>query len=253
MEKNQTNQSEIENISEGVVEEILDEIADLEEYAARGEKPPRCRGYRIRVNRERYEIFEPNPTREVILETAGLTPTDEWTLRMKIRGGKPELIEPGERVDLTRPGVEKFKALPRDQTEGDIPQRRQFDLTIPESDFLGEYSCPWETITDGSQWVLLHNFSTQHPGYNHEKVIAAIRLETGYPKAPLDMVYFYPTLQRKDGKPIAATQVIQQIDGRSFQRWSRHRTSANPWIIGQDDLSTHILMIEDWLRREFEK
>jgi hypothetical protein len=99
-------------------EEILDAIADLEEYAAQGKAPPRCRGYRIRVNRDRYEIHEPTPTCETILETAGLTPVDQWTLRLKLRGGQPKLIEPGERVDLTQPGLEKFKALPRDQTEG---------------------------------------------------------------------------------------------------------------------------------------
>lgn len=105
-------------VSEAVREEILDEIADLEEYAAQGKRPPRCRGYRIRVNRDRFEIFEPNPKRETILETAGLTPVGQWTLRVKVRGGQPELVQPGERVDLTRPGVEKFKAIPRDQTEG---------------------------------------------------------------------------------------------------------------------------------------
>lgn len=105
-------------VGDAIREEILDEIADLEEYAAQGKAPPRCRGYRIRVNRDRYEIFEPKPTRETILETAGLTPAEEWTLRLKMHGGKPELIEPGERVDLTKQGVEKFKALPRDQTEG---------------------------------------------------------------------------------------------------------------------------------------
>lgn len=105
-------------VSKAVREEILDEIVDLEEYAAQGKRPPRCRGYRIRVNRDRYEIFEPNPMRETILETAGLTPVDQWTLRLKMQGGKPEVIEPGERIDLTKPGVEKFKALPRDQTEG---------------------------------------------------------------------------------------------------------------------------------------
>jgi len=109
---------ETSNTPQAVREEILDEIADLEEYAARGERPPRCRGYRIRVNRDHYVIHEPNPTRQTILETAGLTPVDQWTLRLKMHGGKPELIEPGERIDLTKPGVEKFKALPRYQTEG---------------------------------------------------------------------------------------------------------------------------------------
>jgi hypothetical protein len=33
-------------------EAISDEIADLEEYARNGQRPPRCRGFRIRVNRD---------------------------------------------------------------------------------------------------------------------------------------------------------------------------------------------------------
>jgi hypothetical protein len=67
------------------------------------------------------------------------------------------------------------------------------------------------------------------------------------------MVYFHPPLARKDGKAIGATQATQALDGKSFQRWSRHRTPAHPWIPGQDDLSTHIALIEEWLSREFEK
>ena len=131
--------------------------------------------------------------------------------------------------------------------------RHHFELLAEDHQFLDAYGCPWETISDGSQWVLLHNFSTQDSRYNHQRVTVAIRLETGYPKTALDMAYFYPTLARKDGKQIGATQATQQIDGKAFQRWSRHRTSTNPWIIGQDNLGTHILLVEDWLRREFEK
>ena len=104
--------------ADAIREEILDEIADLEEYAKLGKTPPRCRGYRFRVNRNRYEVHEAEPTRETILEKAGLTPAGDWTLRLKLHGGGYELVQPGERVDLRRPGVEKFKALPRDQTEG---------------------------------------------------------------------------------------------------------------------------------------
>ena len=131
--------------------------------------------------------------------------------------------------------------------------RRQFELLAEDRQFLDDYGCPWETISDGSQWVLLHDFDTRHSGYNHQRVTMAIRLESGYPKAPLDMVYVYPALVRTDGKQIGATQATQPIDGKTFQRWSRHRTSTNPWIAGQDNLETHILLVEDWLRREFEK
>jgi hypothetical protein len=130
--------------------------------------------------------------------------------------------------------------------------RREFDLLMEDQKFLKEYGLEWETIVDGSQWVLLHGFPT-HEGYNHPRVTAAIRMETGYPQTALDMVYFFPALARKDGKPIGATQANQQLDGKSFQRWSRHRTAQNPWKPGIDGLGSHVILIEDWLAREFEK
>lgn len=128
--------------------------------------------------------------------------------------------------------------------------RRQFDLLPEDQRFLDEYGVPWETLIDGSHWVLLHEFHAG-VGYSHPQVTAAIRLETGYPNAELHMVYFFPGLARTDGKAIGATQATQQIDGKTFQRWSRHRTPQNPWRIGRDSLGTHILLVEDWLAREF--
>lgn len=130
--------------------------------------------------------------------------------------------------------------------------RRQFDLLPEDEQLLNDYGLPWETVVDGSQWVLIHDFPT-HEGYNHKTVVAAIRLETGYPNTPLDMVYFHPALARTDGHPIGATETVQQISGVSYQRWSRHRTGQNPWKPNIDSLGTHIVLIEDWLQREFEK
>jgi hypothetical protein len=100
------------------VEEVLDEIVDLEEYARLGKKPPLSRGYRIKVNGEPFVIHEPRPTGREILTLAGLLPAENYTLRVKFAGEKPRKVELDERVDLRHPGIEKFKALPRDQTEG---------------------------------------------------------------------------------------------------------------------------------------
>lgn len=132
--------------------------------------------------------------------------------------------------------------------------RRDFDLLSEDQKFLEDYDLPWETVMDGGQqWVLIHQFSSQHDGYNHAVVKIAIRLETGYPTAALDMVYVYPALARKDGKAIAATESPQTIAGLTYQRWSRHRTPQNPWKPGHDGIGTHIFLIEDWFAREFEK
>ena len=130
--------------------------------------------------------------------------------------------------------------------------RRDFDLLSQDEKFLQEYGCRWDTVADGSQWVLIHEFPT-HAGYNHPRATAAIRMETGYPDAELHMVYFYPALSRRDGKEIGATQSSQLIDGKRYQRWSRHRTAQNPWRPDVDGLDTHVLLIEDWLSREFER
>ena len=100
--------------------------------------------------------------------------------------------------------------------------------------------------------VLIHDFPVP-AGYNHATVTAAIRMETGYPHTELNMVYFHPALARTDGGPIGATEATQALDGKVFQRWSRHRSGANPWRAGKDNLGTHIILIEDWLEREFEK
>lgn len=100
------------------LEEVVDEIIDIEEYAKRGERPPLSKGYRIRVNGEAFLVHEPTPTGRAILTLAGLLPPKDYTLRIKLAGQKPQKVGLDEHVDLRKPGVEKFKALPRDQTEG---------------------------------------------------------------------------------------------------------------------------------------
>lgn len=128
--------------------------------------------------------------------------------------------------------------------------RRQFSLPEADETFLESLGLLWEAITEnGVRWLLLHGYLVP-TGYNHGQVMVALRVETGYPEAQLDMVYFYPSLVRLDGVAIGALST-QQLDGKTFQRWSRHRTAVNPWRPGEDDLSTHLALIDDWLEREF--
>jgi hypothetical protein len=125
------------------------------------------------------------------------------------------------------------------------------DFRLPEADeaFLNGRGLPWETAVDGSQRLLhVHDWPIPN-GYNHPTVTAAVMIPPSYPDAGLDMVYFCPGLARLDGQTIPAT-VQHQAMGRAWQRWSRHYTSANPWRVGEDDLSTHFTLVEHWLTRE---
>ncbi len=100
------------------IEAVVDDIIDLEEYAKRGEQPPLAKGYRIKINGDAYVLHDPKPSGREILTVAGLLPAENHTLRLKSAGQRPEKVGLDEKVNLRKPGVEKFKALPRDQTEG---------------------------------------------------------------------------------------------------------------------------------------
>ena len=129
------------------------------------------------------------------------------------------------------------------------------DFALPEADviFLGGLGLPWEAIQEGSgQWLIIHDFPLPK-GYTVQTVSVAIRVTVGYPAAPLDMAYFHPDLARSDQRQIPQTQVRQSLDGKSWQRWSRHRTSDNPWRPGVDSIKTHVALIRAWLEREVKR
>ena len=101
-----------------IEEAILEGVIDIEEYFKADRKPPRARSYRIRVDREHLVVHAETITGRGILELAGKVPPERFTLRQKLRGGQLRKIELEEVVDLREHGVECFKTLPRDQTEG---------------------------------------------------------------------------------------------------------------------------------------
>lgn len=233
-------------------EELFDEIVDLELHSKTGKRAPRAKGYKFKVNDE--VIIWPTPvvTAREALTKANLTPPDNYNVRLKVAGQKPEAIGLDVPVDLRRPGVEKFRAIKKGQGEGEYQGRRDAPTLDQDCDFLDNYATSWEVVVDGSTWILIPNFKLP-PGYTSTEVTLAIRMEGGYPLSPLDMFYVHPAIRRADGKHIRQADVIQHIDGRDFQRWSRHRTDANPWVAGQDSLETHVFLVEDALTEELLK
>jgi len=128
------------------------------------------------------------------------------------------------------------------------------DLNLPERDveYLDSLGLPWETVRDGRLGrVLVHDYAIPQ-GFKPDATTACLKLEPGYPETEIDMVYFFPHLTRVDGRPVARL-AADQFDGKSWQRWSRHRTPQNPWRRGVDDISTHMQLVRFWLERELSK
>ncbi len=227
------------------------EIIDVEKFSKDGNTPPKGKKYRIKIDREVFVVENECMTGRELLTLAGKNPPERYQLNMKLRGGKVEPISLDETVCFTKPGIEKFMTLPLDQTEGQS-HRKQFDLLEEDVEFLQSLGLPWETLSESTgMWILIYDYPVCS-GYLVQKVTVAIKVEPGYPRTQLDMAYFFPALSRKDSQPIGATST-QQIDSKAFQRWSRHRTAQNPWREGIDNLGTHLSLVSNWFKQEFEK
>ena len=92
--------------------------------------------------------------------------------------------------------------------------RRDFHLPEQDVEYLEASGYAWETIKQNGNWVIIYDYPVPS-GYNYNKVAAALRIDSGYPVAQVDMVYFKPHLSRLDNKPIRAL-ALQNIRLRSM-------------------------------------
>ncbi|KKC24354.1 multiubiquitin domain-containing protein [Sphingomonas sp. SRS2] len=207
--------------------------------------------YKFQIDKEHYETANPTPTARELLTIAGKLPVERFALYSKGKG-QPRRLELDERVDLREPGNEKFLTLPLDQTEGLGAGRRQFALPAEDGEWLDSLGLVYELIAEGGiPRVVIYGWPMP-AGYNVAKVDVNVRIDPGYPDTQIDMAYFSPALVRTDGRAIAALS-DDSFDGKIWQRWSRHRTPANPWRAGLDNLATHFALVDDWLARELRK
>jgi hypothetical protein len=127
--------------------------------------------------------------------------------------------------------------------------RREFTLPKTDSEYLDGLCLLWETIKSGNQqWLLIHNWKVV-PGYSSQEVTVALLIDTNYSDVQIDSFYVFPALKRSDGNSIKNAAGEAQIDGKGFQFWSRHRSQNNPWRPGVDDISSHLALVMEWMKR----
>ena len=130
--------------------------------------------------------------------------------------------------------------------------RRDFLLPADDENHLKANGFEWDAIIDrNARWLFIRNYLIP-AGYNVTAADAALRIQPLYPDVQIDMVYFFPALALKSGRPIGALSILA-LEGKRYQQWSRHRTGANPWRPGIDNLGTHLLQVDSWLARELLK
>lgn len=130
---------------------------------------------------------------------------------------------------------------------------QQILLPAEDREFLNKvHGQNWETVSDGGNlWLLMHEYPIP-AGYDHSKVTLALLIPAMYPDVQIDMAYCYPALSLSSGRTIP-NLLQQQINGKQFQGWSRHRTAENPWRLGIDDVSGHLTLVQHWFERELNR
>lgn len=126
--------------------------------------------------------------------------------------------------------------------------RRDYILPPDDTEYLNNTFPGWESIEGG--WVLIPNYPLP-AGFTVAHTTVAIQIPPAYPEGQLDMASFYPSVLRADGKHIPNTDVMQTIDGKAFQRWSRHYLPGS-WRPNIDNIATHLLAVDGWFERALE-
>ena len=98
--------------------EPLVDVVDVEEYGKRGERPPRARNYRIRIDKSPFVVDHAIVTGRELLTIASKVPPERFEIFQKLHAGQMKKVGLDEKVDLSEPGIERFATIPLEVTEG---------------------------------------------------------------------------------------------------------------------------------------
>lgn len=186
------------------------------------------------------------------LALAGIQDGHNYQMFLKVQGEPKVEVQSGSIIDLSKPGVEKLRLIPREVNNGDV-SLEQFEVLPKDGEYLKQVFGNFRTIIDqGRRWLVVENYELPD-GYSYEKVTLVIEIPSLYPQAEIDMFYTYPRIHLTNGLTPSCTDVDQIIEGKSYQRWSRHRSPLSQWNPVIDSVVTHFSLIEESLLREVQQ
>ncbi|HHW1804905.1 TPA: multiubiquitin domain-containing protein [Pseudomonas aeruginosa] len=208
------------------------------------------RSWKLDVHGVVIEIDQPTIVVRDALIKAEIDPNAGWTIRLKVRGEPKRKVTLDDTIDLTHPGIERLKLIEDKINNGEAaaPVQRQFRLLDKDEQYLDSRRLQWETVDDGRRWLLIHNYPLPD-GYTDKSCCLAIEVPQNYPAAEIDMFYCLPHLVLDRGTDIPQTEYRQVIQGREFQRWSRHREPGQ-WSPTRDSVLSHLGLVEESICRE---
>lgn len=212
----------------------------------------RAQIWKLNVQGVVLELSAPSISVGDAMREAGFDPGAPYHIFIKYQGQPKQEVNAAFTVDLTKPGIEKIRLVPREVNNGEasLTPRRDFHMLPVDERHLDALGMTWSTLIDqGRRWLVIEGFQLPE-GYNVASVQLAVEVPSSYPASEIDMFYVSPALVLNSGRTIEQTQVTETIAARPFQRWSRHRGQQSPWMPGIDNLVTHLALIESALLKE---
>lgn len=187
-------------------------------------------GFEIIVDQKPHKWHEPFITGLQIKKLAGVDPAayDAW---QDVRGPEDVLLNDDTKVDLRKPGVERFFTGKRTTTEGLIVSSF---LPEPDRAYFAAKGISFEEVDkEGKKAVIVRRWPLPTGRFDVDVVDVLIVLPSGYPDVAPDMFYLFPWVRVMPAKtlPKAADQPLEFV-GQRWQRWSRHNTEWRPGIDG---------------------
>jgi hypothetical protein len=228
------------------------ELVDLDQPGVERFKPGKKERWKLNVQGVTIESELPTIIVKDAMEQAGFDPNQAWIIFLKVAGENKQEVQTSDPIDLRHPGIEKLRLTPRHVENGEAPAalRREFALLDSDEDYLDGLGYPWETVIDqGRRWLILHGYGFP-AGYLSPSADLAMEVPTSYPAAQIDMFYVYPPARMANGNQIPRTESNETIQGRAFQRWSRHRMAQAPWNSQTDNVTTQMALVESAILKE---
>ena len=190
--------------------------------------------------------------REALLK-AGFDPDKDWIIVLRDADGKRQLGIDDE-IDLSKDGIERLRLTPREINNGDnalVPGVEPAFALLPSDDegFRRRGFAPRRVVESGRRWLIFDVYPLPK-GLSPQAVAIALEIPPSYPRAEIDMFYCHPEVRRDDGRAIPQTEARETIEGRSYQRWSRHRGAQSRWDARADTVLTHLTLVDGALAVE---
>lgn len=210
--------------------------------------------WKLTVQGVHVEFNKPIITAREALVAAGFDPEKAWHIYLIVKGNQKEELSIDSEIDLSRPGLEKIRLMPKNVDNGDdqvIANRRKFMLLDTDHAYLDSLGCRWETILVGeARWLLIYDYVLPE-GYTPRVSTLGLSIPVDYPASQIDMFYFHPFIYKAGGVEVPSTQVRAALEGLQYQGWSRHRNAGlNPWNPESDNIRTHMALVEGCLLKE---